>query len=91
MRKPYDGYSLAIPQFGEAIRNLVEVIGGNVMVQKGDAFNRKTINHLLSDGIVVDIVREGKSLYFRTLFTDKCGWKNRNDAAHGCRVLNSFS
>jgi hypothetical protein len=74
---------LFVPQFEEAIRNLVEMNGGNVLVQKGDSFNLKTLDHLLNDEIVKDIFGEDITLYFRTLFTDKRGWNLRNNLAHG--------
>lgn len=74
---------ILIPQFEEAIRNLVEMNGGSIMIQKGDAFNLKTFDHLLNDEIIIDVFGEDKSLYFRTLFTDKRGWNIRNNVAHG--------
>ncbi|MET6996851.1 DUF4209 domain-containing protein [Chitinophaga defluvii] len=74
---------LLIPQFEEAIRNLVEMNGGSVIIQKEDAFNLKTFDHLLKDEIITDIFGEDKSLYFKTLFTDKRGWNIRNHVAHG--------
>ena len=74
---------LLIPQFEEAIRNLVEMNGGNIMVQKNDIFNLKTFDHLLNDEIVTDVFGEDRAIYFRVLFTDNRGWNIRNDVAHG--------
>ena len=47
---------LIIPQFEEAIRNLVEMNGGSIMIEKNDAFNLKTFDHLLRDDIVNGVV-----------------------------------
>lgn len=81
---------ILIPQFEEAIRNLVEMNGGSVMIQKGDAFNLKTFDHLLNDEIIINVFGEDKSLYFRTLFTDKRGWNIRNNVAHGMLDTEQF-
>lgn len=82
---------LIIPQFEEAIRNLVEINGGTVMVYKNEAFNLKTFDHLLNDQIVLDVFGEDLSLYFKVLFTDKRGWNLRNDVAHGMVESNHFN
>lgn len=74
---------LLIPQFEEAIRNLVELNGGNVMIQKDDFYNLKTFDHVLTDPIVTDVFGEDMALYFRILFTDRRGWNIRNNIAHG--------
>jgi len=74
---------LFISQFEQAIKNLVEMNGVNVMTQKGDVFNLKTLDHLLNDQIVSDVFGEDKVMYFRALFTDKRGWNIRNNIAHG--------
>ncbi|ULT38543.1 DUF4209 domain-containing protein [Niabella defluvii] len=79
-----------IPQFEEAIRNLVEMNCGSIMIQKADAFNLKTFDHLLNDEIIIDVFGEDKSLYFRTLFTDKRGWNMRNNVAHGMLDTEQF-
>lgn len=60
------------------------------MIQKGDAFNLKTFDHLLNDEIVTNVFGEDKSLYFRTLFTDKRGWNIRNNVAHGMLDTEQF-
>ncbi len=74
---------LLIPQFEEAIRNLVEMNGGNVMIEKNGYYNLKTFDHLLKDEIIKDVFGEDKAIYFRVLFTDNRGWNIRNDVAHG--------
>lgn len=74
---------IMIPQFEEAIRNLIEKNNGIVMVQKGDAYNLKTFDHLLSDDIVTNVFGEDRALFFKAIFTDRRGWNLRNQLAHG--------
>lgn len=74
---------LLIPQFEEAIRNLVELNGGSVMIQKDEFYNLKTFDHVLTDPIVTDVFGEDMALYFRILFTDRRGWNIRHNIAHG--------
>lgn len=74
---------LLIPQFEEAIRNLIEINGGNIFAYRNGAFQLKTFDHLLSDTIVKDVLGEDMSYYYRILFTDSRGWNLRNNIAHG--------
>jgi hypothetical protein len=82
---------LLIPQFEEAIRNLVELNGGSVMIQKDDFYNLKTFDHLLTDPIVTNVFGEDTALYFRILFTDRRGWNIRNNIAHGMLDTTQFN
>lgn len=82
---------LLIPQFEEAIRNLVEINGGSVLVPKNDSFQLKTFDYLLSDPLVKEVFGEDASLYFKVLFTDKRGWNLRNDLAHGMLDSSHFN
>lgn len=74
---------LLIPQFEDAIRNLIEINGGNIFVYKNGAFHLKTFDHLLTDPIVKEVLGEDMSYYYRILFTDSRGWNLRNNIAHG--------
>lgn len=78
-------------EFEEAIRNLVEMNGGNVLVYKNDAYNLKTFNHLLKGEITEEIFGTDVTLYFRVLFTDKRGWNLRNNLAHGMIAISHFN
>ncbi len=72
-----------IPQFEEAIRNLIELNGGSILVYKNNGYNLKNLDHLLRDKIISDVFGEDISLYFKVLFTDNRGWNLRNEIAHG--------
>src|SRR5690606_11276383 len=74
---------LLIPQFEEALRNLVEINGGNILTMKEDVFHLKTFDHLLHDEILKKAFGEDIAFYFRVLFTDPRGWNLRNQVAHG--------
>lgn len=72
-----------IPQMEEAVRNLVEENGGNVLVLKDQAYMLRTFDHLLNDPLVVNILGGSTCLHLRALLTDKTGLNLRNDVAHG--------
>ena len=82
---------LIIPQFEEAIRNLVEMNGGSILVERDGIFNLKTFDHLLGDEIIKEVFGEDMALYFRVLFTDKRGWNLRNSVAHGLLDTSHFN
>lgn len=81
---------LLIPQFEEAVRNLIELNGGNILIAKNDIFNLKTFDQLLTDKIIYNLFGEDATLYFRTLFTDKRGRNLRNKVAHGIMEYSEF-
>lgn len=75
---------IIIPQLEEAIRNLVETSGGNVLIAKdNNTYMLKTFEHLLNEPITVSKLGISNCLHFRTLLTDKTGMNLRNDVAHG--------
>jgi hypothetical protein len=76
---------LIIPQIEEAMRNLVELAGGNVLkdAKRGGGFQLKTFDEILRDSILVDIFGDDFATYFRILFTDQRGWNLRNNVFHG--------
>jgi hypothetical protein len=80
---------LLIPQFEEAIRNLVEINGGTVLIYKAGSYNLKILNHLLEDDIVKNVFGEDMHFYFKVLM-DKRGWNLRNKVAHGMAEANVF-
>ena len=82
---------LLIPQVEEALRNLVEMNGGTIMVAKQDAFHLKTFDHILKDGIIADVLGEDKTKYFQVLFTNPIGWNLRNNVCHGMLDSAHFS
>jgi hypothetical protein len=74
---------LIVPQIEEAIRNLLEMNGGNILVFKNGSYQLKTFDHILNDPIVIDVLTEDVCLYYKIIFTDSRGWNLRNNLAHG--------
>ncbi len=74
---------LLIPQFEEAIRNLLEANGGNILTYNDSAYPVKTFNHVVDDVIVREAFGKDQVYYFKMLFTDPRGWNLRNQVAHG--------
>jgi hypothetical protein len=75
---------LIIPQIEEAIRNIIEAGGGNVMkLSKNGTYQLRTFDEILRDKIITKSLGEDFATYFRVLFTDPRGWNLRNDVCHG--------
>jgi hypothetical protein len=81
---------LIIPQIEEAIRNLIEISGGNVLRPKNGGYQLRTFDDLLRDDIVEASLGEDLAIYYRILFTDQRGWNLRNEVCHGIASLNKF-
>jgi hypothetical protein len=84
---------LLIPQIEEAMRNLVELSGGNVLMSEknGRGFQLKTFDEILRDPKLVEVVGSDLAIYFRILFTDSRGWNLRNNVFHGIASPNAFN
>jgi hypothetical protein len=83
---------LLVPQIETAIRNLVEMSGGQVLKQsRGGGFHLRTLDDLFRTQEVVQIFNEDVALYFRVVLTDQRGWNIRNDVCHGIASENKFS
>lgn len=84
---------LLIPQIEEAMRNLVEIAGGNVLkdAKRGGGFQLKTFDDILRETSVVEILGDDYATYFRILFTDQRGWNLRNNVFHGLANPNVFN
>lgn len=75
---------LLIPQIENAIRNIVDLAGGNVQKQsRNGGYHLKTFDEILRDNFVLDCLGEDLAVYFRILFTDQRGWNLRNNVCHG--------
>jgi len=74
---------LLIPQFEEALRNLLEANGGNIMNFNDDTYPLKTFNPVLEDPIISKAFGDDLVYYFKMLFTDSRGWNLRNQVSHG--------
>lgn len=83
---------LLIPQLEEAIRNLIEQSGGNILKpSKGGGYHLRTFDELLRDDIITKALGENITLYFRVLFTDQRGLNLRNDVCHGLAGPEKFN
>lgn len=81
---------LLIPQIEEAMRNLIEISGGNVLRPKNGGYQLRTFDDLLRDEIIEASLGEDLAIYFRILFTDQRGWNLRNEVCHGIASPNKF-
>jgi len=83
---------LIIPQIEEAIRNIVEFGGGNVLKEsRGGGFHLRTFDDLLRDNIINESLDADLVNYFKILFTDQKGWNLRNNVCHGMTNLEEFN
>jgi hypothetical protein len=83
---------LLIPQIEEAMRNLVELAGGNVLKEaRRDGFQLKTFDDILRDKVLVEVLGDDFATYFRILYTDQRGWNLRNNVFHGLANPNVFN
>jgi len=83
---------LLIPQIEDAIRNLVEISGDSVYkLNRIGGIQLKIFDELLREPIVVNIIGDDMSLYFRVLYTDPRGLNIRNDVCHGISPNDFFS
>jgi len=79
---------LLIPQIEEAIRCLLEKVGGSILKPaRGGGLRLKILDELLREPMIVDVFGEDTVFYFRVLLTDQRGWNLRNSVCHGlCRA-----
>ncbi len=79
---------LLIPQIEDAIRELAEALGRAVLKRvRNGGFHLKTLDELLRDKGVREVLGDGFAAYLRVLLTDQRGWNLRNDICH--RVMPS--
>ncbi len=75
---------LLVPQIEDAIREVLELLGGAVLkVGRGGGFHLRTLDDLLRDGLLAKMLGDDVTTYFRVLLTDQRGWNLRNDLCHG--------
>ena len=78
---------LVIPQIEEAIRNILEFNGGNVLKFNKGIYNLRLLEDILRDEVINIIFGEDLQTYIRILFTDARGWNVRNEVCHGLRDI----
>lgn len=77
---------LIVPQIEYALRNAVELCGGNVLrynKSNDGTYSLKTFNDALLDDELMKLFGKDVSFYFRILFTDRRGLNIRNKVCHG--------
>jgi Domain of unknown function (DUF4209) len=75
---------LLIPQIEAAIRKLMEISGGEVLKPaRSGGFHLRTLDEILRDKPIVELLGESISLYLRVILTDQRGWNVRNNICHG--------
>lgn len=85
---------LLIPQFESAIRRLVALNGGAVLQPDKDpqAGNRYiSLDGLLESQEAKTALGENIQVYFKNLFTERCGWNLRNMVSHGLLQADAFN
>jgi len=81
-----------IPQIEALIRNLAEKIGIPVLkLSRSGGFNYRTLDELLRDENIVNILTKDMCLYLRVLFTDPRGLNFRNNICHGISQIEDFN
>ncbi|MBE3065783.1 MAG: DUF4209 domain-containing protein [Spirochaetes bacterium] len=84
-----------MPQIENAIRNLVEYIGGTVLKpNRVGGMDLKTFDELLRDeqlSAVFGVAGDDVLLYLRVLFTDRRGVNLRNRVFHGIAPASTFN
>jgi len=83
---------ILIPQIEATIRNLAEKIGVPILkTSRYGGFFYRTLDELLRDLKIVEVLGENLCLYFRVLLTDPRGWNLRNDVCHGISHIEVFN
>jgi hypothetical protein len=83
---------LLIPQLEDALRTIVEIAGGAIYRPgRSGGLLLKTLDEILRDDIVIQILGEKISFYLRVLLTDQRGWNLRNTVCHGISPAGAFN
>jgi hypothetical protein len=83
---------LIIPQLEECLRNMLEKSGGNVLKDMGEGrFQLRTLDDILRDGVLLEILGEDVTFYLRLVLTDQRGFNIRNDVSHGLGSTHYFN
>ena len=84
---PIAAIHILIPQIEAAIRNLIELNGGEVLRQnQSGGFNYKTLEDIIKDPRFINTyepIGEDVSFFLRLLLTDQRGINQRNNVCHG--------
>ncbi|MGC8552524.1 MAG: DUF4209 domain-containing protein [Phycisphaerae bacterium] len=69
----------------QALRVILKLSGGATYKpgRERGTFCLRTLDELLRDQLVVDVISDDVALYFRVVLTDQRGWNLRNHLLHG--------
>ncbi len=82
---------LLVPQIENAIRELVELAGGDVYrPNPAGGMDLRSMDDLLRDQITINMLSNDGVEYLRILYTDRRGINLRNKICHGMMPANSF-
>ncbi len=83
---------LLIPQIEDALRNLVEMAGGAIYKpNRSGGLSLKTLDDILRDDVITNVLGENTAFYLRVLLTDQRGWNIRNTVCHGMAPAGYFT
>jgi hypothetical protein len=75
---------LLVPQIEDAVRTLLELLGGDVYrPNRQGGMDLRTMDDLLRDPLAVQFLSPDVAEYFRVLYTDRRGVNLRNYLSHG--------
>jgi hypothetical protein len=82
---------LLVPQVENAVRELVELAGGDIyQPNRHGGMDLRTMDNLLRDPVLVEALSEDVAEYLRIVYTDRRGLNLRNDLCHGMMAADSF-
>jgi len=80
-----------IPQIEACLRLLLHHLGGSIYKSsRSGGLMERTLEEILRDEKVLELIGEDIATYFRTLLTDPRGWNLRNQVCHGLMSSNGF-
>jgi len=83
---------ILIPQLEQAVRELAAAIGAPIYAQRrGGGLNLRTLDALLRDRSVADVLGPNIASYLHILLTDVRGWNLRNNVCHGLASASMLS
>lgn len=83
---------LLIPQIEAAVRSLLLAVGGRTyQLGRMGELRLRTLDAILRDPVVEEVLTERGCAYLRMLLTDPRGWNLRNNVMHGLLAADQFS
>jgi len=82
---------LLVPQIEHTIRNFIDILTGEIY-KKGDlgSISLKSLDTLLNEECLQNILTERITTYLKLILTDKRGWNLRNDICHALKTPQEY-